>query len=162
MGYHSFHPLTLQEIQVLETIGNLIGQAIENTLLFEEVVKYSSELEKRVDAKTQELLRKNEDLKRAYEDLKVTQERLVKASRLAAIGEMSLTVRHEINNPLTAILGEAQLMLMGQNLSEEMRKNLKTIEQLSIRIQGVVRKLSEVKEDKTKEFMKGLKTIDFE
>jgi hypothetical protein len=43
-----------------------------------------------------------------------------------------------------------------------MRKNLKTIEQLSIRIQGVVRKLSEVKEDKTKEFMKGLKTIDFE
>jgi C4-dicarboxylate-specific signal transduction histidine kinase len=162
MGYHSFHLLTLQELQVLETIGNLIGQAIENTLLFEEVVKYSSELEKRVEAKTQELLRKNEDLKQAYEDLKVTQERLVKASRLAAIGEMSLTVRHEINNPLTAILGEAQLMLMGQNLSEEMRKNLKTIEQLSIRIQGVVRKLSEVKEDKTKEFMKGLKTIDFE
>jgi GAF domain-containing protein len=162
MGYHSFHLLTLQEIQVLETIGNLIGQAIENTLLFEEVVKYSSELEKRVEAKTQELLRKNEDLKRAYEDLKVTQERLVKASRLAVIGEISLTVRHEINNPLTAILGEAQLMLMGQNLSEEMRKNLKTIEQLSIRIQGVVRKLSEVKEDKTKEFMKGLKTIDFE
>jgi len=162
MGYHSVHSFTVQEIQVLETIGNLIGQAIENTLRFEEVVKHSSELEKRVEAKTQELLRKNEDLKRAYEDLKVTQERLVKASRLAAIGEMSLTVRHEINNPLTAILGEAQLMLMGQNLSEEMRRNLKTIEQLSIRIQEVVRKLSEVKEDKTKEFMKGLKTIDFE
>jgi hypothetical protein len=37
-----------------------------------------------------------------------------------------------------------------------MRKSLKTIEQLSIRLQEVVRKLSEVNEDKTKEFMKGI------
>lgn len=156
LEYHSFHYLTAQELQILETIGDLIGQAIENTLLFEKVVKYSSELEKRVEAKSQELLSKNEDLKQAYEDLQMMQDRLVKASRLAVIGEMSLTVQHDINNPLTAILGEAQLMLMGKNLSEEMRKSLKTIEQLSIRLQEVVRKLSEVNEDKTKEFMKGI------
>jgi C4-dicarboxylate-specific signal transduction histidine kinase len=156
LEYHSFHYLTAQELQILETIGNLISQAIENTLLFEKVVKYSSELEKRVEAKSQELLSKNEDLKQAYEDLQMMQDRLVKASRLAVIGEMSLTVQHDINNPLTAILGEAQLMLMGKNLSEEMRKSLKTIEQLSIRLQEVVRKLSEVNEDKTKEFMKGI------
>ena len=162
MGYHSFHPFTLQEIQVLETIGNLIGQAIENTRLFEDLIKDSSELKKMVEAKTQELLRKNEDLKQTYEDLKLAQERLVKASRLAAIGEMSLTVRHEVNNPLTIILGETQFLLIGQELPEEVKASLKTVEKMCLRIQNVVKKLSEVKEDKTKEFMKGLKTIDFE
>lgn len=162
MGYHSFHPFTLQEIQVLETIGNLIGQAIENTRLFEDLVKYSSELEKMVEAKTQEILKKNGDLEQAYEDLKLAQERLIKASRLAAIGEVSLTVRHEVNNPLTTILGETQLLLMGQNLPEEAKSSLKTIEKMCLRIQNVVKKLSEVKEDKTKEFMKGLRTIDFD
>ncbi len=162
MGYHSFHPFTLQEIQVLETIGNLIGQAIENTRLFEDLVKYSSELEKMVEVKTQEVLKKNEDLKQAYEDLKLAQDRLVKASRLAAIGEVSLTVRHEVNNPLTTILGETQLLLMDQCLPEEAKSSLKTIEKMCLRIQDVVKKLSEVKEDKTKEFMKGLRAIDFD
>jgi two-component system NtrC family sensor kinase len=95
-------------------------------------------------------------------DLKLAQERLVKASRLAAIGEVSLTVRHEVNNPLTVILGETQFLLLGQDLPEEAKASLKTVEKMCLRIQNVVKKLSEVKEDKTKEFMKGLKTIDFD
>lgn len=162
MGYHHLHLFSVEEMAFLETIGNLIGQAIENTRFYEELRRYSAELEKRVEEKTEELLKRNEDLKRAYEDLKIAQERLVKASRLAAIGEMGITVRHEINNPLTAILGETQLMLLEENLPNETRKNLRTIEQMSIRIRDVVKKLSDVKEDRTKEFIKGVRVVDLD
>jgi signal transduction histidine kinase len=75
---------------------------------------------------------------------------------------MILTVRHEVNNPLTIILGETQFLLIGQELPEEAKASLKTVEKMCLRIQNVVKKLSEVKEDKTKEFMRGLKTIDFD
>ncbi|KDE48910.1 hypothetical protein DI43_02125 [Geobacillus sp. CAMR12739] len=36
---------------------------------------------------------------------------LVQSGKLAAIGEMAAGIAHELNNPLTAILGNAQLLL---------------------------------------------------
>ena len=49
------------------------------------------------------LLDTNADLGAAYHDLKDTQERLVRAERLAAIGELAAGVAHDLRNPLGAI-----------------------------------------------------------
>jgi signal transduction histidine kinase len=49
-------------------------------------------------------------------------------------------VRHEINNPLAALLGQAQLLLRDE-LSESVRRRVETIESLAIRIKEIVAEL---------------------
>jgi len=49
-------------------------------------------------------------------------------------------IRHEINNPLTGVLGQAQLLLR-EDLSERSRKRVQTIEDLALRLRDVVAQL---------------------
>jgi signal transduction histidine kinase len=52
-------------------------------------------------------------------------------------------IRHEINNPLTGVLGQAQLLLR-EELSERSRKRVQTIEDLALRLRDIVAQLREV------------------
>jgi len=52
-------------------------------------------------------------------------------------------VRHEINNPLAALLGQAQLMLR-EELAEKPRRRVETIEKLAIRIKETVAELRDI------------------
>ena len=52
-------------------------------------------------------------------------------------------IRHEINNPLTGVLGQAQLLLR-EELSERSRKRVQTIEDLALRLRDVVAQLRDV------------------
>lgn len=64
----------------------------------------------------------------AYERLKHTQERMVQAEKLKALGELSAGVAHDFSNLLGGILGHAQLML--RDIEEpKQRKRLSYIEQ---------------------------------
>ena len=51
-----------------------------------------------------------EETCRAYEDLRLTQEQLLQSEKMSAVGQLIAGVAHELNNPLTAILGYAQLL----------------------------------------------------
>lgn len=61
-------------------------------------------------------------------------------ARLIEVAELTASVRHEINNPLTGLIGQAQLLLR-DDLSEKVRKRVETIEQLSLRIRDIVARL---------------------
>jgi len=75
------------------------------------------------------------------------QEERIRAERLAAINQITVTVRHEINNPLTAVLGYAQwLYAQEEALPPDVREVLKQIEIAAIRIRDVLRKLDQVKD----------------
>ncbi len=63
--------------------------------------------------------------------------------RLEEVAELVARVRHELNNPLTGVLGQAQLLLR-EDLSERARKRAQTIEELAIRLKDVVAQLREV------------------
>ncbi len=64
-------------------------------------------------------------------------------ARIDEVAELITRVRHEINNPLTGVLGQAQLLLR-EDLSERARKRVETIEQLAIRIRDIVAQLRQV------------------
>ena len=64
-------------------------------------------------------------------------------SKLIEIAELVANVRHEINNPLTGVIGQAQLLLR-EELSPTARRRIETIEQLSGRIRDTVARLREV------------------
>src|ERR1700736_4777003 len=61
-------------------------------------------------ATTIEKVRLYEETCRAYEDLRQTQEQLLQSEKMSAVGQLIAGVAHELNNPLTAILGYAQLL----------------------------------------------------
>jgi signal transduction histidine kinase len=77
---------TLYDLQMLESLAPQAAIAIENAFLFENVKQQMAELER-------------------------TQGQLLQAEKLSAIGELVAGVAHELNNPLTAVVGYAQLLL---------------------------------------------------
>src|SRR6476660_7699660 len=64
-------------------------------------------------------------------------------ARMDQVAKLITHVRHEINNPLTGVLGQAQLLLR-EELSERARKRAETIEELAIRLGDIVAQLREV------------------
>ncbi|MEX2584006.1 MAG: PAS domain S-box protein [Gemmatimonadota bacterium] len=67
----------------------------------------------------------------------------LRAEWLAGVGETTLAVRHEINNPLTTLLAEARLLEMGGNTSDEEREMIAAICAEARRISEVIRRLAE-------------------
>lgn len=75
-------------------------------------------------------------------------------SRINEIADLIAHVRHELNNPLTAVLGQAQLLLR-EDLSERARKRVATIEELAMRLRDITSRLREVQRLKEQEEGKG-------
>lgn len=86
----------------------------------------------------------NAELYRSLEkqmiELKNAQEQLIQAAKLAAIGELAANVAHEINNPLTSIIGFVELMKEYDDMNL-IKNRLEIIEHESIRARDIVREL---------------------
>jgi DNA-binding response OmpR family regulator len=107
------------------------------------------------------LRQKAEEVEQKNQELLATQARLVQAERLAAIGEIGLAIRHEVNNPLGTIMGNADLLLRErENLPPEVQKNLEAIHRACIRIRDIVRRLEDLRQDRTVEYIPGMQMTD--
>ncbi len=63
------------------------------------------------------------------------------ASRLASVGEMASGVAHEINNPLTGVVGFAQLLSEREDLPEDVREELKIVHEGGQRVSNIIKGL---------------------
>ncbi len=86
-----------------------------------ELLFLNENLEKRVAQRTEALMR-------AAEQKMQMEKNMAQTEKLAAIGELSAGVAHEINNPLGVILGYNQLLLREAEKGTEQHGDLKTIE----------------------------------
>lgn len=87
------------------------------------------------------VLRDITERKKAEAERKKLELKAQVSSRLAAVGEMAAGVAHEINNPLTGIVGYAQLLASREDLPEEVKKDLKVINDGAQRVAGIVQRL---------------------
>ena len=85
--------------------------------------------------------------------------RLVKAERLAAIGEVAVTLHHELGNALQAITAEAGVLKAGP-LSATDHASVETILDMSRRIQGDVARLASLTEATTTDYVGQTKMVD--
>jgi PAS domain S-box-containing protein len=63
------------------------------------------------------------------------------SSRLAAVGEMAAGIAHEINNPLTGVIGFSELLLNNQDLTPDVREQVKVIAEGGKRVKDIVKRL---------------------
>ncbi len=90
-----------QDLETLKIFAHQIVVALENAVLYDKLQK------------------KVEELEEAHQSLKDSQERLIRSEKLAAIGELSAKMAHEIRNPLVAIGGFARAMLQNRSTEKE-------------------------------------------
>lgn len=92
---------------------------------------------------------------------KQLREMLVKAERVGAIGQVGVAVRHEINNPLTTVIGNIELLMERYgDKDKELVARLETVLNNALRIAEIVKKLQEIKQEKTVDYLKGVKMTD--
>jgi len=109
---------TLNDLEVLTIVAAQAGVALRNAHLFASA-------------------------RQAYRELSEAQARLLQTERLRGVTETVGALNHEINNPLTAIAGNAQLLMRdAQRPGAETRSKLETILEAARRIQRVTAKMS--------------------
>ena len=116
LGRRTEEPFTEREVALVEATADQIGIALDNARLYSE---------------------KREQL----EQLQRTQAQLVHAEKLSAIGQLASGVAHEINNPLTTILGQTHLLLTQHPLAENVRNRLSIVAEESARAARIVQNL---------------------
>src|SRR4030081_2736208 len=76
-------------------------------------------------------------------DLKRLEEQLIQAEKLAAMGQMLAGVAHELNNPLTAILGVTELLRDSEGIQENTKRQLELTHRQARRAARIVQNLLE-------------------
>ncbi len=90
-----------------------------------------------------EIERKRADeIEKAYKELQAVKEMLVQSEKLASIGELSAGIAHELNNPLTGILGITRYYLKHKSPDSREYSDLKEVAQAGERMAKVIKGLT--------------------
>ncbi|MCD6599705.1 MAG: PAS domain S-box protein, partial [Dehalococcoidia bacterium] len=79
--------------------------------------------------------------KRMEKEKKELEQKAQLASRLASVGEMASGIAHEINNPLTGVIGFSQLLAQREDMPEDIKEQLGIIAEGSQRVASIVSRL---------------------
>jgi signal transduction histidine kinase len=80
--------------------------------------------------------------RRIRHELESLQRQVIRQERLAAVGQLVSGVAHEINNPLQAILGFAELLQMQGDVPDAIKPDLRLIQKESARACAIIRNLA--------------------
>jgi signal transduction histidine kinase/ActR/RegA family two-component response regulator len=102
LGRRGREPFTDAEVSLVEASAHQIGLALENARLYAET-------------------------RRQLDDLKHAEAQRAEGERLSTLGKLAVGLAHEVNNPLTAILGQAELLMTRSEQSPEAQERLQVV-----------------------------------
>jgi C4-dicarboxylate-specific signal transduction histidine kinase len=143
-----------------EAFNSMVKSLRRKKELEVELVKAKDELERRVLERTRELEDINfelqqqvvkrekaeNELQQAYKELKETQEQLIQTSKMSALGQLAGGVAHELNNPLTGVMNNVQLIKMEAEAKKDFSPNdfmelLGVVEASALRCKSITQSL---------------------
>lgn len=89
---------------------------------------------------TENLKLSRQQLETTVDSLKATQAQLIQSEKLSGIGEFVAGVAHELNNPLTTVMGFSE-MLQHTNTNPEQKRHLEMVHKSAVRCQKIVQNL---------------------
>lgn len=125
------------DLLLLERIAQYTGLAVSNAMLYD-------------------------DLQGAYQELKLAQEQLVEAERQKVAIEMAGAAAHELNQPLTVLLGYSTLLVRALPEDNTQRTMIERIHESTLRMSEVVKRLGQITRYRTREYMAGRPIMDIE
>ena len=127
---HRIHLKRQDELGHLAQTFNEMGRSVEEAN--RKLVRFNEELQAQVEERTREL--------------KLAQQQLLRSQRLAAVGDLAAGLAHEVNNPLAAIMGNAQLLMMQTEEQHPSQQMLNDVLEQALRISNIVKDLQSLSE----------------
>jgi len=125
------------EIGMLATNFEIMRQALKRKV--GELETHKTTLMDQVQKRTEDLMLLNDDLHKTNEDLKEAQRQVIQNEKMAAIGQLSAGLAHEIKNPLTIILLSIESMeAQMEDLDDKTRKFIGMVKNAADRANKVV------------------------
>ncbi len=90
------------------------------------------------------------------------QDRLIEAERNRVLTQAAGAVAHEINQPLTVVMGTAQLLDLRMPPDDPNRQSVGALYKAGERISEIVKKMKDIQQYVTKPYLRGIDIIDFD
>ena len=151
-GANSYLTKPLTSTQILAHLQNAVEKrllALENERLVFELTTANEQLENKV-----------QELEHTNQLLKHTQQELVRVERVAAIGEVVVSINHSINNSLSGIQAAVRFVKSGADVTGEAVEALDRVEAECKEIEAVMSRLKSLKEASASDYVEGIKMID--
>lgn len=116
IGCREAREFSAAELNLISAVANQIATAMDKSLLLEQT-------------------------REAYETLRHTQQQLLQSEKMAAVGQLISGVAHELNNPLTAILGYSQLLQSDDPSRKQGAEYLEKLHRQAQRMHHIVQSL---------------------
>jgi signal transduction histidine kinase len=101
-----------------------------------------------------ELIEKNYALEDAQREIQRKQEQIVEMEKMQVIAQIAASINHEINNPLTTVIGNIELLLLRrEDIDEKVEQKLRVILRESERIRDIVERFRGIKKIVTKDYI---------
>jgi two-component system, NtrC family, sensor kinase len=133
------------EFSFLAEQFNEMAERIES--MMNEIESTHKHLEKQVLSRTMELKESNEKLQIAIRELRDTQKHIIQTEKQKSLTAIVSGFAHEINNPLTGILGYVDLLAIRDDVTPYAKEKLASIQKQAERIKTIIDQLNQLNPD---------------
>ena len=142
------HRIEIHSNDEFSYLGNQFNEMAEKIDgMLTEIEATHRNLEKQVAARTRELNESNQKLQVAMQELRDTQRHIIQSEKQKSLTAIVSGFAHEINNPLTGILGYVDLIGIREDASPYIREKLNSIQKQAVRIKNIIDQLNQLNPD---------------